>query len=251
LTINAPLRPSEETVSSGAAFIQSESDCYASECERFGSETGCYGRPTKRSEFNSCSYTLGYFFQSTVDSAANTPGADQQRRLLYVLEIILPKIKLVTKGLQFALDHFVSSSLDTRVVNLLPRTGREYTFMSAESLLSRLNFFSGLSRPSGHHVGMETPLTFGEIDSFAGDDDKDGLTGGTKPVSVAAGSTGSSNVGPQGEENAAIAEVEDLVIIPEIVMALRMHLLAMMSLSLMMISFLPPEILVWNLLSNS
>jgi hypothetical protein len=24
---------------------------------------------------------------------------------------------------------------------------------------------------------METPLTFGEIDSFAGDDDKDGLTG--------------------------------------------------------------------------
>jgi hypothetical protein len=80
-----------------------------------------------------------------------------------------------------------------------------------------LDILSGLSRPSGQDVGMETPVTFGEIDSFAGDDDKDGLPRVTMPVSVATGSTGSSNVGPQGEENAAIAEVEDLVIIPEIV----------------------------------
>jgi hypothetical protein len=46
-TINAPWRSSKETSSAGAAFIQPQSDCYATEFERFGSETGCYGRATK------------------------------------------------------------------------------------------------------------------------------------------------------------------------------------------------------------
>jgi hypothetical protein len=79
-----------------------------------------------------------------------------------------------------------------------------------------LEIFSGLSRLSRHDFGTEPPLTFGEIDSFAGDDDDDDLTGDTMLDSVATGSTGSSNLVPQGEENVAIAEVEDLAFIPEI-----------------------------------
>jgi hypothetical protein len=74
-----------------------------------------------------------------------------------------------------------------------------------------LDILSGLNRPSIHDVGTETPLTFGEIDSFAGDDDNNDLTGAAIPDSVATGSTGSSNLVPQGNESAAIAEVEGLV----------------------------------------
>jgi hypothetical protein len=41
-----------------------------------------------------------------------------------------------------------------------------------------LEILSRLNRPSGHDVGMETLLTFGEIHSVAGDDGNDDLTGG-------------------------------------------------------------------------
>jgi hypothetical protein len=73
---------------------------------------------------------------------------------------------------------------------------------------------SGLNRPSGHDVGMESPLTFGEINSFASDDDNDDLTRVAVTASLANGSTGSSNIVPQIEEYATIAEVEDLVNMP-------------------------------------
>jgi hypothetical protein len=63
---------------------------------------------------------------------------------------------------------------------------------------------------------MEAPLTFGEIDSFAGDDENDEMTGAVVPDSSATISTGSSIAVPQGEETSAITEVEDSVNIPEI-----------------------------------
>jgi hypothetical protein len=79
-----------------------------------------------------------------------------------------------------------------------------------------LEILSGLNRPSGHDIGMEAPLTFGKIDSFAGDDENDEMTGAVVPDSSATISTGSSIAVPQGGETLAIAEVEDSVNIPEI-----------------------------------
>jgi hypothetical protein len=79
-----------------------------------------------------------------------------------------------------------------------------------------LETLSGLNRLSGHDIGMEAPLTFGEIDNFAGDDENDEMTGAVIPDSSATISTGSSIVVPQGGEISAIAEVEDSVNIPEI-----------------------------------
>jgi hypothetical protein len=40
-----------------------------------------------------------------------------------------------------------------------------------------LETLSGLNRPSGHDIGMEAPRTTGEIDSFAGDNENDEMTG--------------------------------------------------------------------------
>jgi hypothetical protein len=79
-----------------------------------------------------------------------------------------------------------------------------------------LEILSGLNRPSGHDIGMEAPLIFGEIDSFAGDDENDEMNGAVVPDSSATISTGSSIAVPQGGETLAIAEVEDYVNIPEI-----------------------------------
>jgi hypothetical protein len=132
------------------------------------------------------------------------------------LEIILLKAQTGYKGPAIWMGLFRELNIGYKGGQLITahRT-RIYIHERAKSP-EPVEILSGLSRPSGHDVGMETPLTFGEIDSFAGDDDDDGLTGDTMPVSVATGLTGSSNVGPQGEENAAIAEVGDLVVIPEI-----------------------------------
>jgi hypothetical protein len=79
-----------------------------------------------------------------------------------------------------------------------------------------LKILSGLNRPSGHDIGMEAPLTFGEIDSFAGDDENNEMTGAVVPDSSATISTASSIAVPQGGETSAIAEVEDSVNIPKI-----------------------------------
>jgi hypothetical protein len=78
-----------------------------------------------------------------------------------------------------------------------------------------LEILSGLNRPSGHDIGMEAPITFGEIDSFAGDDENDEMTGVVVPDASATISTGSSIGVPQGGETSAIADVEDYVNIPE------------------------------------
>jgi hypothetical protein len=75
---------------------------------------------------------------------------------------------------------------------------------------------SGLNRPSGYDIGMEAPLTFGEIHGFAGDDENDEMTGAVVPDSPATISTGSSIAIPQGGEVSAISDVEDYVNIPEI-----------------------------------
>jgi hypothetical protein len=64
-----------------------------------------------------------------------------------------------------------------------------------------LEILSGLNRPSGHDIGLEAPLTFGEIDSFAGDDENDEMTGAVVPDSSATILTGSSIAVPQGGEN--------------------------------------------------
>jgi hypothetical protein len=53
--------------------------------------------------------------------------------------------------------------------------------------------FSDLNRPSAHVSGMKAPLTFGDIDSFAGEDENDYITGAV-PDSFSNVSTGSSKV---------------------------------------------------------